>query len=264
MFAAPPRKPKGETAQRVYLDLILRHPYDPEFGRWILAQPSGVTLPVLLDIVKREKHPFLLRNAVFILRCYNDPAVLPALRGILRKTRDRVIRNRALAALVRWRDASIVEWLCQKAGGPDRSFRSYALWALGRIGSSRGIKTIVNLVNRFSGDREFLWAAIPALGRMAKSASPEIRRQVEEALLSLRDPSKKIGDPSPWKGEGNRALLSPDPSPATAPILQQRILLALALVRHQTSIDWLKDAKAETILKPNRDLYNETLKSIIK
>ena len=60
------------------------------------------------------------------------------------------------------------------------------------------------------------------------------------------------------------AVKTPDPSPSAAPILQERILLALAMFRHQASVDRLKQANAEAILRPNRALYDETLKSYIK
>src|SRR5688500_8535553 len=61
MLEMPPAKPQGEVAQRVYLDLLTRYPYDSGFGSYILSQPSEVTLPVLLSIIKSGRHPLLVR-----------------------------------------------------------------------------------------------------------------------------------------------------------------------------------------------------------
>ncbi len=257
MQKQPPAKPAGEVAQKVYMDLISRYCYEADFGKWILAQPSEVTLPVLLEVVKNHKHPFLVRNAVFILRCYNTPEVVPPLRDLLMKTTDKCIRNRALAALVRWQDAEIVDWLCKQVGGADQSFQSYALWALGRIGHAGGIDMACAYARKNAGDGESLWAAIPALGWLGEKALGDKKKKIEETLLALEKVVPGIKDPPAWDGTGIMATRAPDPPNALSKILMQRITIALALVGRAGSIESVKKWVDSDVMQPNKDFFRE-------
>ncbi|MGH7340017.1 MAG: HEAT repeat domain-containing protein, partial [Candidatus Rokuibacteriota bacterium] len=239
MIDALPAKPKGDAAQRVYLDLLTHYPYETGFGAWILSQPSEVTMPILFDIIKKERHPFLVRNAVFILRCFNNPEVVPVLRNLLLKTPDKVIRNRALAALVRWQDEEIVEWLCKQLGGADVPFRSYVLWALGRIGSPAAVEKVIAATKAFANDREFLWAALPALGWIGEKALGDKKKKVEEFLIALRPALATIPDPTPYDGQYT-AVRAPDPANVTPKLLEQRLVMALARTGHAQSRDAVK------------------------
>ena len=263
MVKTPPSKPAGEIAQKVYMDLLTRYPYENEFGAWILAQPTEATLPVLLDIVKNGKHPFLVRNAVFILRCYNNTEIVPVLRDLLTKTNDKVVRNRALAALVRWQDDGIIEWLVKHMGGTDLSFRNYAVWALGRIGAPSAIEPVIEAMKR--GDPEFLWSAIPALGWLSDNAPDEKRKRIEDMLTVVEKAAAQIKDAEPFEGTGLMAPRTPEPSPILSKILVERCRIALARCGRESGREWMKKLGEQTakqggpIHVSNIDFFNETL-----
>ena len=261
MLDAPPPKPQGDVAQRVYLDLLTHYPYESSFAAYILSQPSEVTLPILLNIVKTQKHPFLVRNAIFVLRCFDNPEVVPVLRHVLTKTPDKVSRNRALAALVRWQDEEIVEWLGRQLGGPDLSFKSYALWALGRIGSPAAADKVIAHVKANLGDRETLWAAIPALGWLGESVLGDKKAKIQDFLLQIRPVASALADPPGYDGRYS-ALQAPDPARPTQTILGQRIILALARCGHDAEIEMVRKWTSTDVIRPNRDYYEETLKKL--
>ncbi len=260
MHEMPPAKPQGEVAQRVYLDLLTKYPYDSGFASYILSQPSEVTLPVLLAILKSNKHPLLVRNAVFVLRCFDNREVLPVLRTLLMKTPDKVVRNRALAALVRWQDDQIVDWLEKQLGGPDVSFKSYALWALGRIGAPVSIDRIIAYV-KATPDRETLWAAIPALGWLGELAPPDKKLKIVDFLTALRNAAAVVADPPGYDGRYS-ALKNPDPANANRTILDQRITMALARCGRQAEVDTVKKWTSSDVLRPNQDYFGETVKKL--
>jgi hypothetical protein len=257
----PPAKPAGEVAQRVYLDLLAKYPYDSGFGSYILSQPSAVTLPVLTKIVQTQKHPFLVRNAVFILRCFNNPEVVPVLRTLLTKTQDKVVRNRALAALVRWQDEDIVPWLTKQLAGPDASFKSYVLWALGRIGSPLAIDAVIGFTKASLADREALWAAIPALGWLGESALGDKKQKVEDFLVSIRPAVAAIPDPPGYDGRYS-AVKTPDPANAARTVLEQRLVMALARCGRAAEVEVVKKWTTADVLKPSHDYLAETQKKL--
>jgi len=260
MLEQLPPKPHGEVAQRVYLDLLSKYPYDSGFASYILSQPSEITLPVLLDIIKKSKHPLLVRNAVFVLRCFDNREVVPVLRTLLTKTPDKVVRNRALAALVRWQDDQIVDWLEKQLGGPDVSFKSYALWALGRIGAPICIEKIMAYI-KATPDRETLWAAIPALGWLGEVAPADKKQKIVDFLTALRNTVATIADPAGYDGRYS-ALKNPDPGNANKTILDQRITMSLARCGQAAAMETVKKWTSSDVLRPNRDYFEETQKKL--
>ena len=262
MMKTPPAKPADPNAQKLYMDLCHRYCYEADFGKWTLAQPTEITLPILLNVIKTSKHPFLVRNAIFILRCFNNPEVVPVLRDVLTKTNDKVSRNRALAALVRWQDESIVDWCVKAAGGPDVSFRSYALWALGRIGSPAAIDPLEKLVRLNAGDAEYLWAAIPALGWLGEKAVADKKKKVEDLLVHLSSVVPNLKDPPEWVDTAPNNRRAPDPPQARAKILAQRIRFALALCGRESEKKLVLDMIEGDVLRPNLALYQETKKKL--
>jgi HEAT repeat protein len=261
MVENPPAKPPGEVAQRVYLDLLTRYPYDSGFAGYILSQPSEVTLPILLKIVTTQKHPFLVRNAVFVLRCFNNPEVVPVLRTLLTKTQDKVIRNRALAALARWQDEEVVPWLVKQLAGPDVSFKSMVLWALGRIGSPLAIDPVIAFTKASLSDRETLWAAIPALGWLGESALGDKKKKVEDFLVSIKPAVNAVAEPPGYDGRYT-AVKTPDPPNASKTLLDQRLVMALALCGRPQEVDVVKKWTLADVLKPNQDYFQETQKKL--
>ncbi|MHC4605683.1 MAG: HEAT repeat domain-containing protein [Planctomycetota bacterium] len=270
MIENPPAKPEGETRQRVYMDLIAKYPYQPGFASWILRESSGKTLPELLHIVKNEKHPFVLRNAVFLLRCYNNPEVVAPLRELLMKTKDPVIRNRALAALVRWRDPETAEW-CGKMVKARDSFRNYAAWAIGRIGAPSQIKNLIAAAKASDAHGDFLLSAIPALGRCGDMADEKRRKRAEKFLISLLAIVPNIPDPPRWPHmEGLLRPIRPDPPNIRRRILRERVNIALARIGRESEEKWVKKLGFQTpsyegaIHITNCGFFNETLERIME
>ncbi len=261
MAKTPPNKPAGDVAVKVWMDLLSRYCYEANFGLYILSQPTEQTLPVILDIVKNQKHPFLVRNAAFVLRCYNTPDVVPVLRDMI-KSPDKVIRNRALAALVRWQDGESVDWLAKQLDCKELSFRNYVVWALGRIGTPNAIDPVVKAVQAQAKDDEFLWTAIPSLAWLGENALGDKKKKIEDLLVQLGPIAAQVQDPPGWKGTGIRATKGPDPANARSKILGQRLRFALARMGRQSEREaTLRMTEAE-VLMPNREFWKETLEKI--
>ncbi len=262
MAKQPPAKPASVIEQRVTMDLLSSYPYEASFGAWIMSQPSEQTLPVLLNIIKTQKHPFLVRNAVFILRCYNTPEVLPPLRALLTSTQDKVIRNRALAALARWRDPEIVPWLCGALKGPDVSFRSYAVWALGRIGGAQAADAVSAAAGANANDGDFLWAAIPAMAWIGETSAQDKRDKLIRTLQTLDKIIPTLKGPTPWDGTGGMATKEPDPDKVFNKILDQRARFARAMCGRAAEIELVKRMTESDVIVSNRDFYREVVKKL--
>lgn len=263
MVRVPPGKPAGETAQKVYLDLISHYVYEPEFGAYILSRPTEETFPVLIDIVENGRHPFLVRNAVFILRCFNNPEVVAPLRKLLMKTKDKVVRNRALAALTRWQDQEIAEWLAKQLGGND-TFRVYAVWALGRIGAVAQIDKVCAAAKNVESDGEFLLSAVPALGRLGRIAPDDKKKRIENLLVQLEKMLPQLKDPEAWGGTGVMATRTPEPSNCRQRIIGERIRISLALMGRDSETAWMKGlgrqfSGSEKLHVTNVDFFNEVM-----
>jgi hypothetical protein len=270
MVKQPPAKPAGEVAQKVYMDLLQKYPYEDGFAKWILSQPSEQTLPVLLDIVKNHKHPLLVRNAIFVLRCFNTPELVGPVRDLLTRTKDPVTRNRALVVLVRWQDGETVDWLKQQIVGSDLTFRNMAVWALGRIGAPGAIEAVIDAAKK--GDAEFLWTAIFSLGWLAQSAPEDKRKKIEDALTLLQKAVASVKDPPAWDGTGIMATRTPEPSNILSKILVERCRIALACCGRDAERAWMKKLGTQSGAKGNEgsvhisnvDFFNEVLEKLPK
>ncbi len=247
-----PPAPKTATEQAVYADLLGRHPYEPEFGRWILAQPAGDTLPVLKKIVEGSSHPFLVRNAVFILRCYNNPEVVPVLRKAMTTTRDPVVRNRALVGLVRWADPGMTDWLVKQMKTGD-SFRTMAVWALARCGSVDKLGAILQAAEAIEPDGEFLMSALPALSWLAKSAPEKDKEKVVKFLHRVKDGADAIQEPPLWdatkdgKPRDFMKTVQPIPSRDRKKIIETECRVGLALLGEKPHADWMRQTGQQPV-----------------
>ena len=185
---SPPRGPfKSDVDKGVAAELVVAFPYGPDFGGDFLKLPPASAVATLSELARSTRHRFMARNALFSLRLYDHPSALPVLRDLL-KSRDKVVRNRALAALIRWRDPDVVPWLILQLSATDLPFRSYALHALGKIGDRRAVEPILRRLKRSGQDWEFVWGALAALARI-RDRSPEVLEtldKVEKVLPLMR------------------------------------------------------------------------------
>jgi hypothetical protein len=230
-----PRAPsKARIDEDLTRELVIAFPYEDRFGTEFLKLPGRVVLPTLTKLAEaRGSHSLAARNAVFALRLYDDEPALQALRTLL-KSADKVIRNRALAGLVRWQDREVVPWLIDQLDAADVPFRSYALHALGRIGDRRAVDPILKEARRQSGDWEFQWGALAALARLGGGGD-------EVAAFLARVPAQL-----------NRMNL-PE---ARRLILAERARIASALNGQPGELAWMRTVKAQ---EANRRLVEERL-----
>ncbi len=253
-----PRRPETEIACKIVMDLLSRTPYEPGFAAWTLSRPVEETLPTLLALIKENKHATVVRNGVFLLRCYDDPEVLPVLRDCLVKSDDKVVRNRALVALVRWKDDAVVEWLCRQLNGPEISFRGFAAWALGRIGAAAAIEPLAAAVKKHSSDGDFLGSAIPALGRLADDATDAVRTRLIKILDGISPPAaigSSVQNPK-------LAPTTPDPANIRTKILAERVKIAEARAGLAAREQWMRtigpDATKGGIQRANEEFFRES------
>jgi len=265
MVKTPPKKPEGELRQRVWMDLLAKYPYESGFGSWILTQPSGRTLPVLLEILASETHPLLLRNAVFILRCFNNREVVEPLYRMLTTTKDAVIRNRALIALVRWGHPGAAKWCGQRLKGGD-SFRTLCAWAIGRIALASPVdpETVDRLIAASKDvDQygEFLLSSALSLGQIGRWADDATKKKIEAALLLLQKIAAGIKNPPSQGGTGAGMVANNDPEGIRAKIIDERIRVALALLGRPAEVKWMDESMGKVHIT-NTALFSEAARII--
>lgn len=69
---------------------------------------------------------------------------------------------------------------------------------LGRIAAPSAIDPVCQGVRQNMNDPEFLWAAVPALGRMARNAPPDRKKKAEDLLVLLGRHVSSLKDPPKW------------------------------------------------------------------
>ncbi len=266
MVKTPPAKPEGELRQKIYMDLMAKYPYEPDFAKFILSQPTGDTLPVLLHILENEKHPFVLRNAVFVLRCFNNLEVVDPLYKQLSTTKDAVIRTRALIALMRWGHAGALKWAATKLKGAD-SFKSLAVWAIGRIALVTPVdadtaEKVMAAAKTLDEDGEFLLSAAPALGQIGRGADAEMKKKLTSLLRNLQ--RAIVGIKNPHSQGGTQGLeANNDPAGIRAKIINERIMIALALIGDADALKWFEEERKNVhitnsvLADESRDLIKE-------
>ncbi len=260
MVKTPPNKPDSELKQKVYMDLILKYPYDSGFGSFTLSRPTGETLPVLLHILEKERHPVLLRNAVFILRCFNNNEIVEPLYKQLTLTKDAVIRTRALIALARWGNPGVAKWCGQRLKGGD-SFRTLCVWAVGRTALAvpvdpETVKNVLAAAQEVDAHGEFLLSAVPALGQIGRTADDETKKKIESTLLALQRIVGGIKNPNSQGGTGPGMVANPDPVGVRAKIIDEKIRISLALLGRDADVRWMDNARANLHLQ-NQAFFDE-------
>ncbi len=224
-----PRPSKVKIDDDIARELVVAFPYEDRFGSEFLKLPGRLAVPSLTKLAESKGHPFLARNAAYALRLYDEEEALPTLRTLL-KSQDKVLRNRALAALIRWQDREVVPWLVDQLDSQDVPFRSYVLYALGRIGDRRAVEPILKATR--SMDWEILWGALAALAR-------------------IREPNDEVsGFLARLPGLLNRMRL-PD---ARRQILAERARIASACLGNKNEQAWIRGARVQ---EANRRLVEE-------
>lgn len=229
--AFPPRPSKLKFENDLLRELAVDFVYEDQFGTEFLKLPGRTALPALLPMAQSKAHAFVARNATYALRLYDETEVVPVLRTLV-KSSDKVIRNRALAALIRWQDPDTVPWLIDQLDSTDVPFRAYALHALGLMGDRRAVDAILKHAKIYSSDWEFLWGALAALARLRDSK--------EEVTKYLARVQGILG-----------AMRLPD---ARRKILEERVRIASAYLGDKTDQRWIRTVIAQNA---NKNLVQE-------
>lgn len=222
----PPTLPKARDLKSAMLQRLAAieltggfpHALDPTFARRTLALGLDAYFAVLE--CTKNPHSFLARNAVSVLSHFPRAEVADELKKLWKETKDPVIRVRALLGLARRGEKSIVPDLIKDLDAPDEPMRCLAAHALGLIGDPAAAKPIADRM-RAAGikDTDFLWSAIPALGRLG--AGKEALLDIE-ALLS-----RKIGGDDKVKIQGDLNTPTAEESGARFKVLRQLAAVAL-------------------------------------
>lgn len=136
-----PEAEKGATEYETFLNRAILnelgngypHDFDPSFGSRIMDLGDDI-FPKLVQAAVGHPHQLVRRNAVYMLRFYDQPEATEALRKILAGD-DKVARARALVALLKRGDKVIVPRLIEAVRDEkDYFFRHFAAFALGGLG----------------------------------------------------------------------------------------------------------------------------------
>ncbi len=166
------------------IELSSGHPHalDPNYARRLSA--LGPESFDSLAACARSSHSFLARNATFQLGSCPHPDATRVLADLLRSTKDPVIWMRALMGLAARRERSVVPDLVKVLATNDGPRQAAATYALGMIGDPAGAEPVLALMKKsLAGDVDYLWSAIPALGRMKAG-----RAALEELRVRLATP----------------------------------------------------------------------------
>jgi HEAT repeat protein len=209
--AVPDEPPSFDKSRNDYENMMIRltfedlateYPFslNQRFAARI-AQLGDEPVPYVIRAAG-SRHTFLLRNAVHALGRYGSKEAVDTLRNLYlaNKDKDKVVRNRALEALARKRDAGIVDDLVKRLRGGDRYFRPYAAWALGMIGDPAAVPHLHNLLKASENladpaSFDAATSAIIALGRLRCGGDDKIVAYLDRLRSAYA--SRSIEDPQP-------------------------------------------------------------------
>ncbi|HLD36349.1 MAG TPA: HEAT repeat domain-containing protein, partial [Planctomycetota bacterium] len=121
------------------------------------------------------------RNAVALLAAYKTPESSAALRELFLNNidKDKVIRNRALSALVNRRDAKIVPVLIDiLKNNKDTYFKTMAAYALGLLGDKQAIKPLMEYMESDPNNRDVLWSVIQSVGLLCDDTYDDVKKSM--------------------------------------------------------------------------------------
>ncbi len=189
-------------------ELATGYPYSPDrrFARRVLSLDREGLTPVIA--LTAHKHAFVRRNAVALLGKYDSQLASAKLRELLDST-DRVVRNRAIQAVVDRQDKVAIPWLIRSLRSRDRGLQVLAATALGHLRAEDAHRALVAFAMNNQADPDVLWATLPAIGRIGKPA--------RKALAMVRQLEQKFS--------GNRFRFG-ESNPIYAPPVRDRVTMA--------------------------------------
>lgn len=203
---------------------------NPYFA-WRTLSLGNKAYPALVAL-SRDPHTFLARNATALLGGSSHSGSSAELLKLAQETKDPVVRARAVSALIRRKYFPAADLFLEMAKSDDRAARARGLYGLGMLGDPKHAGTVLAVADRHQKDSDVLWAAVPALARMAPD-----RKDVKDFLASLR---KRIEDGWPDVfGDENAKMRpdAPDPPGTRAVVIWQMTLLAQARMGDKDALD---------------------------
>ncbi|MFH1227080.1 MAG: HEAT repeat domain-containing protein [Planctomycetota bacterium] len=135
-------------------------------------------IPYVIEAAKKNTHSLIRRNAIALLSYYDTPEH-PEVRAVLReslKSPDKVVRNRALLALINKDDTSISPFLIETLKtSDDPFFKTFAAYALGQLREKQAVKPLIDYINSDPNNLDVLWVALPALGKIGDKSAEVIK-----------------------------------------------------------------------------------------
>lgn len=197
--AAPQPPPEGQKPS-VQLELMISRliveelgkdyyfPGNIDFAPYLRALGEDA-LPYIAQAAKASEHSLIRRNAVALLSLYKSAEARKALREILLDSanKDKVVRNRALVALIDKRDKEIVPFLLDTLKkGDDAYFKTFVAYAIGLLGDRQCVKPLMEYIDADPNNRDVLWAGISAIGMLGDGSDElktYLKKFVEKKLL---------------------------------------------------------------------------------
>lgn len=139
---------------------------------------ASVALPALLEIVATAESTFLRRAAIAAIGSLGDRSALPHLTSYLAQEG---LASAALAAIVRFADPSAEEAIAPLLTAMDTALVEQAVGALGKLGTERSVRPLLDLVKRASHRGEAVLDAIIAIYRRS-SRREAVLQTLREAL----------------------------------------------------------------------------------
>lgn len=139
---------------------------DNDAGRMAVEALAVIGGPAVESLIKalKDNRPDVREGAVAALGKIKDARVVEPLISAL-KDDNPGVRERALMLMARIRDARVVEPLLSMAKGGNSSVRQRAIMILGKVKDARSVKPLISLL---------------------KDKNPEIRRDTADALWDMR------------------------------------------------------------------------------
>lgn len=138
-------------------------------------------IPYVINAAKNSPHSLTKRNAVALLGYYKTSEASNALRELFvyNIEKDKVIRNRALSALVNRRDAKIVPALIDiLKNNKDTYFKTLAAYSLGLLGDKQAIKPLMDYMESDPNNRDVLWSVIQSLGLLCDGTHEDVKKSM--------------------------------------------------------------------------------------
>ena len=183
----PPPAIKGATDYETMINRLVAQELGDDYyfpgcdlGR-CLKELGPDAVPYVVNAAKNSTHSLTQRNAVALLSTYRTVESTETLRELFlyHIEKDKVIRNRALSALVNRRDTKIVPVLITiLKNNKDTYFKTMVAYSLGLLGDKQAIKPLMEYMESDPNNRDVLWSVIQSLGLLCDDKYEDVKKSM--------------------------------------------------------------------------------------